>query len=118
VEHADFCVRTFLKDGNNEYDYGGIHIEQISKKKLINFLQCVCSLQLVHKVNFKKRSSDCLIDDITQGPSGSGVSSTDTSSAGQTCWYCHGPEEGDMIARIVLYHTVISHHLFADEETS
>ena len=70
---------------------------------------------------FKKQSSDCIADDITQEPSGSGVSSTgndtssagddttqglsgsgvsstdDTSSAGQTFCYCHGPEEGDMI---------------------
>jgi len=58
-------------------------------------------------------------DDITQGPSGSGVSSTDdTSSAGQTFCYCHGPEDGDMIACDDPDSTrVVSHHLFADEET-
>jgi len=46
VEHADLCVH-FLKDGNNEYDDGGIHIEWISKnfdfwgkcvEKLVSFL--------------------------------------------------------------------------------
>ena len=30
VEYADFCVCTFLKDGN-DYDDGGIHIERITK---------------------------------------------------------------------------------------
>jgi len=44
--------------------------------------------------------SDCLTDDTTLGPSESGVTTVgnDTSSDKQTFCYCHGPEEGDMIA--------------------
>ena len=35
VEYADFCVCTLLKDENNEYDDGDIHIERITKN--LNF---------------------------------------------------------------------------------
>ena len=35
VEYAHFCVCTFLKDENNEYDGGGIHIERITRN--LNF---------------------------------------------------------------------------------
>ena len=115
VEYADFCVCTFLKDKNNEYDDEGIHIERITKN--LNFWkECVekahhffttCLLREIlgnwyTRSIFKKQSSNCLTDDTTPGPSGSGVGSagdnTSATQEHQTFCYCHGPEEGDMVA--------------------
>ena len=88
VEYADFCVCIFLKDKNNEYDDEGIHFEWITK--YLNFWkECVekahhffttCLLPEIlgnwyTRSIFKKQSSNCLTDDTTPGPSGSGVGS-------------------------------------------
>ena len=112
VEYADFCVCTFLKDGN-DYDDGGIHIERICKdfdfwekcvEKARNFFTTCLLPEILGnwytRPSFKNDSTNSLTDD-TPGTSGSGNSSAgdDTSdSTVQTFCYCHGPEEGDMIA--------------------
>ena len=127
VEYADFCVCTFLKDGNNDYDDGGIHIERITKnfdfwekcvEKARNFFTTCLLPEILGswytRPTFKKHSSNSLTDDTTPGTSGSrngsagGISESGSDSAGddkssdvqeqQTFCYCHGPEEGDMIA--------------------
>ena len=118
VEYADFCVCTFLKDDNNEYDNGGINIERITKnvnfwkecvEKAYHFFTCLFPEILGNwytRSTFRKQSSNCLTDDATPGPSGSGVGTTgDNTSATQehqTFCYCHGPEEGDMVHAITL----------------
>ena len=88
VEYADFCVCTFLKDKHNEYDDEGIHIERITKslnsgknvlKKHITFFTTCLLPEILGnwytRSIFKKQSSNCLTDDTTPGPSGSGVGS-------------------------------------------
>lgn len=106
----------FLKDENNEYDDGGIHIERITKN--LNFWkECVekarhffttCLLPEIlgnwyTRSLFKKQSSNCLTDDTTPGPSagsevGTAGDNTSATQEHQTFCYCHGPEEGDMVA--------------------
>ena len=114
VEYADFCVSTFLKDENNEYDDGGIHIEWITKnlnfwkecfEKACHFFTCLFPEILGNwytRSTFKKQLSNCLTVNTTLEPSGSGVGTAGNNTFGtqehHTFCYCHGPEEGDMIA--------------------
>ena len=115
VDYADFCVCTFVKNPQDTYSDTGIHIERIEKNlnfwrdciaKAHHFFQtCLLpeildnwySRPAVSKATSEGGDPNITNENVSENTTESSYEDTSNASEEAYC-YCHGPEEGTMIA--------------------